>query len=74
MGLEFTCPISIDEKRIWKIQKLNESANTSKQIVGDFLQIVRSLPVAEIHASRRFFALLDVASCAKLVNTSSMTL
>ena len=29
IGLEFTCPISIDEKRIWKIQKLNKSASFS---------------------------------------------
>ena len=39
-----------------------------------FLHIAPSLPVAEIHASRRFFALLDVASCAKLDKTSSMAL
>ena len=47
-------------------------ARFSKHISSNLDQIAWSLPVADIHASRTDFALFDVASWARLDNTSSI--
>lgn len=47
-------------------------ARFSKHISSNLDQIAWTLPVADIHASRTDFALFDVASWARLDNTSSI--
>ena len=74
MGLDFSRSISTDEQSIWKTKTTLNQRILLAIFSQFFLHIAPSLPVAEIHASRRFFALLDVASCAKLDKTSSMAL